>query len=63
METVLPSKMLVPYEDTTQQHNPEDDLNLHHCENLESCNDTNYPPNQTCTENSLVYFNTGIHYC
>jgi len=29
-----PYKMLVSYHIAIQFHNPEDDLNIHHCENL-----------------------------
>jgi len=37
MEAAKSPKMLVSYCDIKQHHNPEDDLNLHWCENLKSC--------------------------
>jgi hypothetical protein len=34
MEAVRPSKTPVSYHITTRHNNPEDDLNPHHCQNL-----------------------------
>jgi len=34
---MLTSEMVVSYQNTIQYHNKEDDMNLHHHENLESC--------------------------